>query len=101
MTLIRSSAPPEKLLKKSSTPPRVVLYSVASARGSTPGSGTWLRNRNTTSVRIVNHNRLRSSVACANFDMAVLEERRLAAVAIGRFVPWEVSASYRAAGSDV
>ena len=38
--LARLSEPPEKVLKKSSTPPLVLLAQRGSAVGSIPGSGT-------------------------------------------------------------
>ena len=63
ITLIRSSEPPEKVLKKSSTPPRWVSNKAAIARGSMPGMGTNDRKRNRTSAPNVNHRRFLSSVA--------------------------------------
>src|SRR6185437_1223080 len=65
--LIRSRPPPENRLKKSRTPPWVVLNKSASARGSMPGSGTKLSNRKTTSAPIVNHRRFLRSLARPSF----------------------------------
>ena len=65
---MRFKDPPEKLLKKSSTPPVVLSPNRPSAVGSTPGSGTKLSKRNTISAAMVNHSRFLRSVACANFD---------------------------------
>ena len=75
--LMRLSEPPEKVLKKSSTPPRVVSNRVASARGSTPGSGTWLDRRNTISA----------SVALAKLARLTLAARFSAAEAMCSCVP--------------
>ena len=65
--LARSSAPPEKVLKMSRTPPRVFCTAPAKAVGSMPGIGTKLRNRNTINAPSVNHKRFLRSVALLNF----------------------------------
>src|ERR1700761_3597329 len=84
---MRCSAPPEKLLKKSSTPPLVLSNSEASACGSMPGSGTKLSRRKTTSAPIVNHSRFLRSVACANLLRLRPAAAWLAADAMGNQNP--------------
>ncbi len=74
MILMRSRLPPENVLKMSRTPPEAAwLYSVDSATGSTPGSGTNDRKRKTISAPIVNQMRFLSSVALPNFEKFRLE----------------------------
>src|SRR5215213_2633790 len=80
--LIRCSEPPENMLKKSSTPPRVVSKRLASARGSIPGSGTKLSSRKTIRAPRVNHRRFLRSVALAKFARLRLEAMDSAADAM-------------------
>ena len=68
--LIRLSDPPEKVLKKSRTPPLVFWLSSPNAVGSTPGSGTNDSRRKTINAPMVNHSRFLRSVACENLDRA-------------------------------
>ena len=64
---MRCSDPPEKVLKMSSTPPWVLLYSDSRISGLTPGSGTKLMNRKTISAPTVNQIRFCRSVAFEKF----------------------------------
>src|SRR3546814_16046545 len=70
---MRLSEPPEKVLKKSSTPPCVCSESRPSAVGSTPGSGTKLNMRKTMSTPSVNHRRFFSSVAFEQLARLLLD----------------------------
>src|SRR5581483_3179216 len=69
---MRDSAPPEKVLKKSSTPPCVVENSFSIIRGSMPGSGTKDSRRKTINAPMVNHSRFFRSVALAKFARLIL-----------------------------
>ncbi len=82
MTLIRSRLPPEKVLKKSRTPPRWVLNSEAIADGSMPGIGTNDSSRNRISAPSVNHRRFLSSVAFEKFASEIFDASCSAADAI-------------------
>ncbi len=79
---MRSRLPPEKVLKKSSTPPCWVWNNEAIARGSMPGMGTNDSNRNRTSAASVNHRRFLSSVALAKLASEILAANCSAADAI-------------------
>src|SRR3546814_17389266 len=72
---MRLSEPPEKVLKKSSTPPCVCSESRPSAVGSTPGSGTKLNMRKTMSTPSVNHRRFFSSVAFEKLARLILDRK--------------------------
>ena len=82
MMLIRSRLPPEKVLKKSRTPPCCVWNRLASARGSMPGIGTNDSRRNSTSAPSVNHSRFLSSVALEKLASEILAASCSAADAI-------------------
>src|SRR3954466_15394240 len=101
---MRWRLPPEKVLKKSRTPPLVVSNKLARVRGSMPGSGTNESKRNTTSAPRVNHSRFLRSVALAKFARERLEAMLSAADAMGarflgknqrrRKARWPPAASY-------
>src|SRR5438270_8653851 len=80
---MRCRLPPEKVLKKSRTPPLVVSNSAERVRGSIPGSGTNDRSRNTISALRVNHSLFLRSVALAKFARLRLEAMFSAADAMG------------------
>src|SRR5436190_17535983 len=79
---MRDRLPPEKVLKKSSTPPCCVWNRLVSARGSMPGMGTNDSSRNSTSAPSVNHSRFLSSVALEKLASEILEASCSAADAI-------------------
>ena len=82
MMLKRSSAPPEKVLKKSRMPPALGLVERAHRDRVDARHGTNDRKRNRTSAPSVNHSRFLSSVALEKFARLMLEASCSAADAI-------------------